>query len=418
VATRNIAPELLRRFTPVVTQAEIREAVDRDELTLHYQPQVSLRTDRVVGMEALVRWAHPRFGLLGPDAFIPLAEQGPQIADVGEWVLRHACAQAARWHHPDPTTESFFVSVNVSAVQFTFDLVTVVRNALKETQCPPNALLLEVTETTAMSDPERSRQIFECLGDLGVRTAIDDFGTGYSSLAYLRRFPLHTIKVDRAFIAGLGVEPEDTAIVAAVVSMAHGLGRAVLAEGVETAVQLEQLRVLGCDLAQGFYFGRPEHSREADEVVRAAGSGEWRPAAWTAGDEAWSPPSVVPVVVVVDDSPDMRVLVRTALMTTGFAVHEAASGADALTAVSNLNPDCVVLDVDMPGMSGIEVLRRVRQETGPGVAVVILTGSQGFEEKAEAYALGADDYIVKPIAPRELVERVLRVLRGRGWNGG
>jgi DNA-binding response OmpR family regulator len=127
---------------------------------------------------------------------------------------------------------------------------------------------------------------------------------------------------------------------------------------------------------------------------------------------------VVPVVVVVDDSPDMRVLVRTALMTTGFAVHEAASGADALTAVSNLNPDCVVLDVDMPGMSGIEVLRRVRQETGPGVAVVILTGSQGFEEKAEAYALGADDYIVKPIAPRELVERVLRVLRGREWNGG
>jgi EAL domain-containing protein (putative c-di-GMP-specific phosphodiesterase class I)/CheY-like chemotaxis protein len=398
---------------PVVTTVEIRDAVDHDELTLHYQPLVSLRTDRVVGMEALVRWTHPRHGLLAPDAFIPLAERGPQIAHVGGWVLRKACAQAAWWHE-HATAEPFFVSVNVSTVQFTPDLVASVRRVLEETQCPPAALLLEVTETTAMADPGRSRDVFERLGDLGVRTAIDDFGTGYSSLAYLRRFPLHTIKIDRAFIDGLGVEPEDSAIVGAVISMAHSLGRSVLAEGVETVVQLEQLRVLGCDLAQGFYFGRPAPSDEASAVVEAAASGAWRPVGWTVGDSAWRPPSAEPVALVADDSADVRFLVRTALTTRGFAVHEATNGVEALTAAKALNPACVVLDVDMPGLSGIEVLRRVRQETGPGIAVVILTGSAGFEAKAQAYALGADDYIVKPIAPRELVDRVERVLRTRG----
>jgi DNA-binding response OmpR family regulator len=122
----------------------------------------------------------------------------------------------------------------------------------------------------------------------------------------------------------------------------------------------------------------------------------------------------MPVILVVDDSEDMRVLARTALTTSGFAVHEAANAADGLTAVSDVSPDCVVLDVDMPGTSGIEMLRRLRQDTGPSVAVVVLTGSAGFEPKAEAYALGADDYIVKPIAPRELAERILRVLRSRG----
>ena len=398
---------------PVVTPAEITRAVVGDELVLHFQPQVSLRTDRVVGMEALVRWNHPRLGRLGPDTFIPVAERGPEIVELGAWVLRQACAQSARWSRSVSLPDALFVSVNVAASQFTVDLVEVVADALAASGCPPPALCLEVTETTAMADPDRTRRILERLDALGVRAAIDDFGTGYSSLAYLRRFPLHTIKIDRAFIDGLGVEPEDTAIVGAVVSMAHGLGRAVLAEGVETRTQLEHLRVLGCDLAQGFYFGRPGGASKTDAVVRAAATGEWQPEGWEPGDTAWSPASLMPVVLVVDDSEDMRVLVRTALTTSGFAVHEAANAADGLTAISEVNPDCVVLDVDMPGTSGIEMLRQLRQGAGPTVAVVVLTGSAGFEPKAEAYALGADDYIVKPIAPRELVERILRVLRSR-----
>jgi EAL domain-containing protein (putative c-di-GMP-specific phosphodiesterase class I)/CheY-like chemotaxis protein len=407
----------LRVTVPEVTPIEISDAVERDELTLHFQPQVSLRTDRVVGMEALVRWQHPRLGLLGPDAFIPLAEQGPEIAHVGEWVLRRACAQAARWLPAEAWTEQFFVSVNVSAAQFTTELVDLVRSALNEARCPPEALLLEVTETTAMSDPSRSRGILELLGELGVQTAIDDFGTGYSSLAYLRRFPLQTIKVDRSFIAGLGREPEDTAIVAAVISMAHALGRSVLAEGVETPVQLEHLRVLGCDWAQGFYFGRPAPADHASATLRAINSGEWQPEAWAPGDTAWGPPSPMPVALVVDDTEDVRTLVSTALATNGFAVHEAGNGVEALSAAAALKPDCVVLDVDMPQMSGIEVLRRLRQDLGPSVAILILTGSASFEAKADAYALGADDYILKPIGPRELVERVLRVLRSRAANG-
>jgi EAL domain-containing protein (putative c-di-GMP-specific phosphodiesterase class I)/CheY-like chemotaxis protein len=398
-----------------IVPSEIAEAVERGELVLHYQPEVSLRTDRVVGMEALVRWAHPRLGLQPPDAFIPLAEQGPEIAAVGSWVLHRACAEVAEWRQLGAATESLFVSVNVSAHQLTSDLVAVVTAALLETNCPPHSLILEVTETTAMADPERSRHIFERLGELGVRTAIDDFGTGYSSLAYLRRLPLHTIKIDRSFVSGLGVEPEDTAIVGAVVSMGHGLGRSVLAEGVETAVQLEQLRVLGCDLAQGFYFGRPTASKETNAVVGAVASGQWRPAGCTRGEGIWRSPS--PVVLVADDSHDARFLVRTALATSGFAVHEAQNGIEALTMAKGVKPDCVVLDVEMPGMSGIEVLRHLRQDMDLDVAVVILSGRTGAGIRAEAYALGTDDYVVKPIAPRELVERVVRVLRGRSSTG-
>src|SRR5438270_2029401 len=190
-----------------VTPAEITRAVVNDVLILHFQPQVSLRTDRVVSLEALVRWNHPRLGQLAPDAFIPVAERGPEIAELGAWVLRQACAQAASWSRSASVPNGLFVSVNVAASQFTVDLVEVVADALAASGCPPPALCLEVTETTAMADPDRTRRILERLDALGVRAAIDDFGTGYSSLAYLRRFPLHTIKIDRAFIDGLGVEP-------------------------------------------------------------------------------------------------------------------------------------------------------------------------------------------------------------------
>jgi EAL domain-containing protein (putative c-di-GMP-specific phosphodiesterase class I)/CheY-like chemotaxis protein len=398
---------------PAVSAAELRRAVAGDELVLHFQPQVSLGTDRLVGMEALVRWAHPRLGLLGPDTFIPVAEQGPEIVELGAWVLRQACAEAVWWRRAVPAGERLFVSVNVSALQFTSELIEVVSDALLATGCPAEALLLEVTETTAMSDPARTRDILEQLRDLGVQAAIDDFGTGYSSLAYLRRFPLHTLKVDRAFVDGLGVEPEDTAIVGAVVAMAHALGLAVVAEGVETSTQLEHLRVLGCDMAQGYYFERPLPPASAHTVVQRAASGEWRPAGGTTGDAPWSPAPLMPTVLVVDDSADMRVLTHTALATGGFAVREAENAVEGLAALKHLHPDCVVLDVDMPGMSGIDMLRHLRQDAGPGIAVIILTGSATFEAKAEAYALGADDYILKPISPRELVARVERVLHSR-----
>jgi EAL domain-containing protein (putative c-di-GMP-specific phosphodiesterase class I) len=165
----------------------------------------------------------------------------------------------------------------VSAGQITTDLVQTVVHALAAAGCPATALLLEVTETAAMADAAHTRDLLAHLAEIGVAAAIDDFGTGYSSLAYLRRFPLRMIKIDREFIAGLGVEREDTAIVRAIISMAHGLGRSTVAEGVETAVQLDALRALGCDYAQGFYFAHPMPATEADDVVRSVTAGAWRP---------------------------------------------------------------------------------------------------------------------------------------------
>ncbi|MBV9412382.1 MAG: EAL domain-containing protein [Acidimicrobiia bacterium] len=397
-----------------VGPAEIRDAVENGEMFLHYQPLVSLARRTVVGMEALARWNHPALGCLGPDSFIPCAERGNEIKALGAWVIREACAQAARWQQQASVEGSFFVSVNVSPRQLTPDLVSVVAGALDETGCRGGSLVIEITEQTAMADAERTRRILADLEELGVGAVVDDFGTGYSSLAYLRRLPLRAIKVDRAFIDGLGRQPEDSAIVAAVVSMAHALGRWVLAEGVETPCQLEHLRVLGCDMAQGFYFGRPLPPDEAGAVLTGAASGTWRPVGWTSSDDSWVAAEHVPVVLVVDDNSDIRFLVRTALSAGGLRVHEAASGADALGLVSSLRPDSVVVDMDMPGMSGLEIIDRLRANGDSTVAILMLTGHASPVVRARAYALGADDFVVKPIAPRELVDRVFRVLRDKG----
>jgi EAL domain-containing protein (putative c-di-GMP-specific phosphodiesterase class I)/CheY-like chemotaxis protein len=393
---------------------QLRQAVDNDELVLHYQPLVSLSRRNVVGMEALVRWEHPQLGHLGPDAFVPLAEQSGEIARMGAWVIQRACSQAAHWSRAANADFLFFVSANVSPRQLTPDLVTVVTDALATTGCPPDALIIELTETSAMAEPELTRQVLRELDSLGVRAIVDDFGTGYSSLAYLRRIPLHAIKIDRTFIDGLGREVEDSAIVAAVVSMAHALGRWVLAEGVETRSQLEHLRALGCEMAQGFYFGRPLPSEQATDVVGDAACGRWRPVQEDPVDDPRPAAPVSPVVLVVDDSDDVRLLLRTALTASGFRVYEASNGRQALELAASERPDCVLLDLEMPGMSGLEVVGRLRSGGESDLAILMLTASATPTARARAYALGADDFIVKPIGPRELVERVHRVLRDRG----
>ena len=391
-----------REVEPPITASAVASAVATDELLVHYQPKVSLRTDNLIGMEALVRWKHPRLGLVQPDQFIPVAENWPVIADLGRWVLQRACADAVTWRGLLPNV---FVAVNVAARQFTTDLFRTVHDTLDATGCPPEGLVLEVTETTAMTDPARTRNTLEELAAVGVRAAIDDFGTGYSSLAYLQRFPLQTIKIDRAFVDGVGLEQEATAIVGAVVSMAHALERTALAEGVETPVQVERLRMLACDNAQGFYFGEPVDPEQTLDVVQAVARGEWRPARWEPGHR-WQPAGDAATVLVVDDSDDVRQVVAAALSHQGFRVFEASRGVDALVCARQLSPDCVVLDVDMPGMKGLDVLRHLRHDAGPTVAVVILTGSGSFRSEAEAFALGADDYITKPARPRDLAHRV------------
>lgn len=236
----------------------LRRALERDEFRVFFQPEVSLDTEEIIGLEALVRWEHPERGLLTPGAFIALAEETGLIVPIGRWVLSEACRLAQRWQvaraHDAPLT----LRVNVSARQLADDLPHTVAGVLAESQMDPATLCLEVTESVLIEDPDSSATTLSALKALGVQLAIDDFGTGYSSLAYLRRFPVDCLKIDRSYIRGLPHSPEDTAIVAAVVDLAHALSLSVTAEGVESTDQLVNLRARGCDTAQGFLFARPE----------------------------------------------------------------------------------------------------------------------------------------------------------------
>jgi diguanylate cyclase (GGDEF)-like protein/PAS domain S-box-containing protein len=238
----------------VELEADLRHAVERDELLLHYQPVFDLATGRIVGAEALVRWQHPARGLLAPDAFVPLAEDSGLIVPVSHWVIAEACRQATAWVRADG---GFRISVNVSARLLTPEFGELVRRTLADAALAPSSLVIEVTETTLMQDGERAVSVLTELRQSGVRISVDDFGTGYSSLAYLKRLPVDCLKVDRSFVRELGPAAEDSAIVAAVVALARSVGLEVVAEGVETAEQLSCLRALGCQGAQGYLFSRP-----------------------------------------------------------------------------------------------------------------------------------------------------------------
>ena len=233
----------------LATATALREAMDHGELQVHYQPLMDLRTGEMFGLEALARWERPDHGQVSPAEFIPLAEETGLITSLGAHVLAVVCRDAAAW----PRTLA--LSVNVSGVQFRDPrLEERIDAVLRETGMSADRLLLEITETVLMDDPQSSAEVLAGLRNLGVRIAVDDFGTGYSSLAYLKRFRIDHLKIDRSFVSGLGSDSEDTAITAAIVAMAHSLGLRALAEGVETEAQLAALRDLGCDLAQGFYW--------------------------------------------------------------------------------------------------------------------------------------------------------------------
>jgi diguanylate cyclase (GGDEF)-like protein len=234
----------------------LHRALERHEFIAHFQPFVELTAGRCVGAEALVRWVHPDQGIIMPNEFIGLAEETGLIVPLGIHVLREACRAVSRWESAHSLHPDFALSVNLSARQLAQpDIVEIVDRALHDAKTQPDRLCLEITESTLMGDA--SIDTIKALKAIGVQLSIDDFGTGYSSLGYLKRFPVDTVKVDRSFVDGLGTEAEDSAIVAAVVSLGHALGHTVVAEGVETVRQLRELRRLGCDQAQGFWFARP-----------------------------------------------------------------------------------------------------------------------------------------------------------------
>ncbi|MDQ1657389.1 MAG: hypothetical protein QOD41_2472 [Cryptosporangiaceae bacterium] len=256
-----------RRLT---VQAELRTAIDTDELRVHYQPVVDTAQGRVLGFEALARWQHPTRGLLEPAEFIDVAEQSGLIIALGAEILARSCEQMAQWHVSRPEFHNLRLTVNVSGAQFSHpSFVPTIASVLESTGLTPDALWLEITETSLMADAEAASETLSAIRALGVHLVIDDFGTGYSSLAYLRRFPVEALKVDQTFVAGLGEDRENEAIIAMIVSLARTLGLYLVAEGVETEEQLKRLGELGCYTVQGYYFGASADARATEaEMAR------------------------------------------------------------------------------------------------------------------------------------------------------
>lgn len=246
----------------------LRQALADNQFVLYYQPQINLINHLVVGAEALIRWQHPKLGLVSPATFIPIAEESGLIAPIGEWVLREACRQNRAWQKD--RVLSVPVAVNLSIRQFSLsDMLVVVSDALRDTGLSATRLELEITEGLMMQDAERTLSVLNELKAKGVRIAVDDFGTGYSSLSYLKRFPLDRLKIDQSFVRDLVISRDDQAIASAITTLGHSLGLTVIAEGVETTEQLAILRSLGCNEVQGYLFGKPMSAQELEQYVRS-----------------------------------------------------------------------------------------------------------------------------------------------------
>jgi EAL domain-containing protein (putative c-di-GMP-specific phosphodiesterase class I) len=248
-----------RAVNQLRTASDLHRALAGEEFRVVYQPEVDLRTGHITAVEALLRWHHPERGLVPPGEFIPLAEETGLIAGIGDWVLRTAIEQAARWSTARWNGSGLLVWVNLSARQLAdADLVERVARTLADHGVAARQLGLEITETALLDDAETAVAMLSALHGLGVRLAVDDFGTGYSSLSYLKRLPVDAVKIDRSFVDGLALGGDDSAIVAAVTGMARALRLTTIAEGVEEVGQLQALRRLGCDLAQGYLFTTPQ----------------------------------------------------------------------------------------------------------------------------------------------------------------
>jgi EAL domain-containing protein (putative c-di-GMP-specific phosphodiesterase class I) len=267
----NMYEQALRRLK---LESDLRRAIVDEEFVVCYQPIIDLNTGETWGVEALVRWQHSaQEGLLAPSQFVPVAEEAGLVVPIGSWVLEEACRQGAKWQREHPRIPPLAMCVNLSAKQLQHpDVAQTVEETLKETEFEARCLSLDITETLYIEALRGNTAALDKLKKMGVRISIDDFGTGYSSLAYLKRLSADALKIDKSFIKGLGEDLEDTAIVQMIIDLAHTLGMEVIAEGVESEEQAEQLKEMGCDFGQGYHLARPLPSQAASEFLAACSS--------------------------------------------------------------------------------------------------------------------------------------------------
>lgn len=381
-------------------EAELHGALDRNEFLLHYQPKVSLVTGDITGFEALLRWQHDD-KLVAPVEFITILEENGLIVPVGEWVLRHVCMQIKQWGQAGFNQRS--IAVNLSARQFQRkNLVDTVGQALRESGINPALLELELTESLLMSDAKEAIDTLHQLKRLGVQLSVDDFGTGYSSLAYLKRFPLDELKIDREFIRDATSDADDASIVLTIITLAHSLNLRVVAEGVETEGQLNFLRTQGCDAIQGYYFSRP--------MPVAVCTGMLAENKRLAQLQRKTASNVATILLVIDKDDEMQRLTQ-AFISEGFQVLAAKNANDGFEILARQEVNIVVSDNDMPEISGIEYLARVRK-LHPGLLRILV--SSGDDTPTLTHATnraGIHLFLPKHWAPEHMGAEVREALQ-------
>jgi diguanylate cyclase (GGDEF)-like protein len=392
VATARSEQERLSRLE---TFAGLRAAIADGELRLHYQPIVELPSTNVVGVEALVRWQHPKRGLLAPGEFIPVAEQSGLIVPLTEWVLNEALRQSRAWSDEG---QRLRISVNVGAKALarSVSLAATVGGLLRAHGVDPELLALEVTESEVMADAEHAIECLRDLKALGVRIEVDDFGTGYSSLAYLQKLPLDAVKIDRSFITPLYDDAGTSAIVRAAIELSHALGLETIAEGVEDQAVVEMLASMGCDSAQGYVFARP---MPADKLLA------W--ITWHASAVAAVPavPALIPsggpgrTVLVVDDEHPFRLTAHRILTAQGYKVLHAATASEAVRqcAAHRGEIDLVLTDVFLTDWQGNKLAAHLRR-LYPELHVMFMSGDPSGRK-----LVGTDSFLAKPFSRQQLV---------------
>lgn len=394
----------------IAVESDLRHATARGQMLLHYQPIVSLASGRMEGVEALVRWEHPRRGQLAPADFVPIAERNGQIVELGAWILATACRQLAQWNESRPGEAALRMSVNVSAHQLSAPgFVGFVRDTVAANGLDPASLCLEITESALLASADRARSTVAALRQSGISVALDDFGTSYASLSYLQQLEVDVIKVDKSFVDGLGSRLEETTIVAAVIGLAKSIGLSTVAEGIESAEQLLLLRDMGCNSAQGYYLSRPVPA----ELLSGRLDADWCGADWV---QPVIPPGalkeyrpwlrLVPDrtvgrryrVLLADDCENDRLLQRRELEATGSfdVVGEATDGAMAVQLAALHQPHLILLDLKMPGLDGLAALPRLLL-AAPGAKVVFLSGYASPRSVDQALAIGASAFYKKGV---------------------
>ncbi|MEG1324588.1 MAG: EAL domain-containing protein, partial [Janthinobacterium sp.] len=328
----------------------LRRAIDNEEFVLFFQPKVNIISGRISGAEALIRWRRPGHGMVSPALFIPLLEETGLIVRVGNWVLDEACKKISEWGAS--SIGPVHLSVNVSGIQFFVGgLEEEVLKAIRKYDIAPDLLELELTESSLMSNAEETIAVLRNLKALGIQISIDDFGTGYSSLAYLKRFPIDKLKIDIAFVREVTSNPDDAAIVLAIISMAHSMKLEVIAEGVENDAQLAYLRRHGCDEMQGYYFSRPVPQEEFEQMLMA---GKLLQAPQDAGSEEQQ------TLLIVDDDVFMLDVLSDFLAQDGYRILTAQTAAEGFDILARHKVQVILCDQCMPLMSGTEFMERVK----------------------------------------------------------